>query len=173
MIQSILGKVPQIHEQVFVAEGSSIIGDVQIEAHSSVWYNAVIRADVGPVVIQEGSNVQDGAVIHVSHSQGTRVGKGVTVGHNAIVHAATIGDYTLVGMGSIILDGAQIGKHCIIGAGALVTGGTIIEDGMLVLGSPAKVIKTLSEAQIQGLYESAEHYIELSKVYRQECQQGE
>ena len=166
MIQRFKDKEPEIHESVFIAEGSQLIGDIQIEAESSIWYNAVIRADVNQVVIKQGTNIQDGTVIHVSHTCPTIIGKGVTVGHNAIIHGAQIGDYTLVGMGSIILDGAKIGKHCIIGAGALVTGGTVIEDGMLVLGSPAKVIKPLTDEQIKSLYDSANHYIELSKDYK-------
>lgn len=166
MIQRFKDKEPQIHESVFIAEGSQLIGDIQIEAGSSVWYNAVIRADVNEVIIKQGTNIQDGTVIHVSHTCPTIIGEGVTVGHNAIIHGAQIDDYTLVGMGSIILDGAKIGKHCIIGAGALVTGGTVIEDGMLVLGSPAKAIKPLTDEQIKSLYESANHYIELSKNYK-------
>ena len=166
MIQNFKDKTPQIHESVFIAEGSQLIGDVHMEANSSIWYNAVIRADVNQVVVKQGANIQDGAVIHVSETCGTTLGEGVTVGHNAIVHAAQIGDYTLIGMGSIILDGAKIGKHCIVGAGALVTGGTVIEDGMLVLGSPARVIKPLTDEQIEGLYDSANHYIELSKTYK-------
>ena len=166
MIQRFKDKEPQIHDSVFIAEGSQLIGDIQIEAESSIWYNAVIRADVNQVVIKQGTNIQDGTVIHVSHTCPTIIGEGVTVGHNAIIHGAQIGDYTLVGMGSIILDGAKIGKHCIIGAGALVTGGTVIEDGMLVLGSPAKPIKPLTDEQIKSLYDSANHYIELSKDYK-------
>lgn len=166
MIQNFKDKTPEIHESVFIAEGSQLIGDIHIEANSSVWYNAVIRADVNQVVIKKATNIQDGAVIHVSDICPTIIGEGVTVGHNAIVHAAQIGDYTLIGMGSIILDGAKIGKHCIIGAGALVTGGTVIEDGMLVLGSPAKAIKQLTDEQIKGLYDSAKHYVELSKDYK-------
>lgn len=166
MIQRFKDKEPEIHESVFIAEGSQLIGDIQIEADSSIWYNAVIRADVNQVVIKQGTNIQDGTVIHVSHTCPTIIGEGVTVGHNAIIHSAQIDDYTLVGMGSIILDGAKIGKHCIIGAGALVTGGTVIEDGMLVLGSPAKVIKPLTDEQIKSLYDSAKHYVELSKGYK-------
>lgn len=166
MIKRFKDKEPQIHESVFIAESSQLIGDIQIEADSSVWYNAVIRADVNQVVIRQGTNIQDGTVIHVSHTCPTIIGEGVTVGHNAIIHGAQIGDYTLVGMGSIILDGAKIGKHCIIGAGALVTGGIVIEDGMLVLGSPAKVIKPLTDEQIKSLYDSAKHYVELSKTYK-------
>lgn len=168
MITGIKGKFPAIDESVFVAEGTQLIGDLIIEKDCSVWYNAVIRADVGEVRIKEGSNIQDGAVIHVGDTQGTYIGKGVTIGHKAIVHGATIEDYTLVGMGSILLDGAKIGKHCIIGAGALVTGNTVIEEGMLVLGSPAKAVKPLTEAQIKSLYDSANHYIELSKIYQEQ-----
>ena len=166
MIHTFQGKTPKIHENVFVAEGSQLIGDIQLEADCSVWYNAVIRADVNKVVIKQGTNIQDGAIVHVSSTHPVIMDEGVTVGHNAIVHGATIGAYTLVGMGSTILDGAKIGKHCIIGAGALVTGGTVIEDSMLVLGSPAKAIKPLTKTQIQGLYDSASHYIELSKQYK-------
>lgn len=156
-----------IHETVFIAEGARIVGDITIGEDCSIWYNAVIRAEGLPVYLGPESNIQDGSVIHVGYEHATTIGQGVTVGHRAIIHGATIGDYTLVGMGSIILDGAKIGKHCIIGAGALVTGGTVIEDGMLVLGSPAKAVKPLTEEQIKSLYDSAGHYVELGKTYKQ------
>lgn len=156
-----------IHETVFIAEGARIVGDITIGEDCSIWYNAVIRAEGLPVYLGPESNIQDGSVIHVGYEHAVTIGKGVTVGHRAIIHGATIGDYTLAGMGSIILDGAKIGKHCIIGAGALVTGGTVIEDGMLVLGSPAKAIKPLTEEQIKSLYDSANHYVELGKTYKQ------
>lgn len=168
MITGIKGKFPKIDESVFVAEGTQLIGDLIVEKDCSIWYNTVIRADVGEVRIGEGSNIQDGTVIHVGYTNGTYIGKGVTVGHKAIVHGATVGDYTLVGMGAIILEGAKIGKHCIIGAGALVTGNTVIEEGMLVLGSPAKMVKPLTKGQIESLYDSASHYIELSKEYQEQ-----
>ena len=159
-----------IHETTFIAEGARIVGDIAIGENCSIWYNAVIRAEDFPVNIGPESNIQDGSVIHVGYEHGVQIGKGVTVGHGAIIHGATIGDYTLIGMGSIILDGAKIGKHCMIGAGALVTSGTVIEDGMLVLGSPAKVIKPLTEEQIKSLYDSANHYVKLGKQYKQKQQ---
>lgn len=167
-MRGINGKEPWVDESVFVAEGAHIIGDIRVDANCSIWYNAVIRAEGHPVCIEADSNIQDGSVIHVGYEHGTSIGKGVTVGHRAVIHGATIGDYTLVGMGSIILDGAQIGKHCIIGAGALVTSETVIEEGMLVLGSPAKAIKPLTKEQIESLYDSAKHYVELGRAYKEE-----
>lgn len=167
-MSEIKGKKPCIDESVFIAEGAHLVGDVRVEANCSIWYNAVIRAEGHPVCIQSDSNIQDGSIIHVGYEHGTYIGKGVTVGHRAVIHGATIGDYTLVGMGSIVLDGAQIGKHCIIGAGALVTSGTVIEEGMLVLGSPAKAIKPLTKEQIDSLYDSTKHYVELGQAYKEE-----
>lgn len=159
------GKLPQIDENVFIAPTSVLAGDVQIKKDSSIWYGVTIRADENKVIIGEKTNIQENTVVHVCKEHPTIIGEGVTIGHKAIVHGAEIGDYTLIGMGAIVLDGVKIGKNCLIGAGSLVTSGTVIEDGMMAFGSPAKVIKPLTHEQIQSLYDSADNYVELSKEY--------
>lgn len=164
-IESFDGHVPQIHESVYVADSADVIGRVKMEEESSVWYNATLRGDINEIVIGPRSNVQDNAVIHLSDDYGTYIGEYVTVGHSAIVHAATVKDEVLVGMASVIMDGAVIGERSIIGAGALVTGGMIIPPGSLVLGSPAKVVKTLDVKDQQGIKYWAEKYVRNSKKY--------
>jgi carbonic anhydrase/acetyltransferase-like protein (isoleucine patch superfamily) len=156
---------PSIHGSAFVAASADIIGRVKLEEESSVWYNATLRGDINEIVIGPRSNVQDNAVIHLSDDYGTYLGELVTVGHGAIVHAATVKDEVLVGMGSCILDGAVIGERSIIGANALVTGGTIIPPGSLVVGSPAKVVKTLDLADQQNVKHWAEKYVKQSRKY--------
>ncbi len=135
---------PEIHRSAFIAGSADVIGRVTIHEDASVWYNATLRGDINEIVIGERSNVQDNVVIHLSDDFGCHVGELVTVGHSAILHACTVKDEALIGMGAIILDGAVIGERSIIGAGALVTGGTVIPPGSLVLGSPGKVVRTLS-----------------------------
>ena len=158
---------PRVHSTAFVAPGAEIVGDVTLEAESSVWYQTVLRGDINRIVIGPRSNVQDGSVIHLADDYGTFVGELVTVGHKAILHACTIADEVLVGMGAIVLDGAEIGARSIIGAGALVTGGKIIPAGSLVLGSPAKVVRQLSLEEQSGIKVWAEKYVALSRAYRE------
>ena len=133
------GKHPVIHPTAFIAPTAVIIGDVTIEERASVWYNAVLRSDFNPIVVRRGANVQDCAVIHVTPRSGVDVGAGATIGHSCVIHAATLGEECLVGNGSTVLDGARIGVRAMIAAGSLVTPGTEIPDGMLAMGSPAKV----------------------------------
>ena len=133
------GKHPVIHPTAFIAPTAVIIGDVTIEERASVWYNAVLRSDFNPIVVRHGANVQDCAVIHVTPRSGVDVGAGATIGHSCVIHAATLGEECLVGNGSTVLDGARIGVRAMIAAGSLVTPGTEIPDGMLAMGSPAKV----------------------------------
>ena len=152
-----MGKVA---EWVFIAEGAKIIGDVELGEGSSVWYNAVIRGDSNPIVIGENTNVQDNAVLHVSHSHALKIGDYVTIGHGAIVHGCTIGNNVLIGMGAIVLDGAVIEDNCIIGAGALVTQNKKVSEGSLWLGNPAKWIRELTEMEISSIRENAEVYAE-------------
>ena len=158
---------PTIHPTAFVAPGAALIGDVTLAEESSVWFQTVLRGDINRIVIGPRSNVQDGAVVHLADDLGTFVGELVTVGHKAILHACTIADEVLVGMGAIILDGAEIGARSIIGAGALVTGGKKIPPGSLVLGSPAKVVRTLSSEEQAGIRVWAEKYVALSRAYRE------
>lgn len=148
----------KIAEWVYIAEGAKITGEVEIGKNSSVWYNAVIRGDSNPIVIGENTNVQDNAVLHVSHSHPMSIGDNVTIGHGAIVHGCTIGNNVLIGMGAIVLDGAVIEDNCIIGAGALVTQNKIIPKGSLAFGNPAKVLRPLTEEEKQSILENANQY---------------
>ena len=166
-LATFLAAKPRIHETAFTARGADIIGDVTIEEEASVWFQTVLRGDINRIVIGPRSNVQDGAIVHLADDYGTFVGELVTVGHKAILHACTVGDEVLVGMGAVILDGTEIGARSIIGAGALVTGGSKIPPGSLVLGSPAKVVKTLSLEEQAGIKVWAEKYVALSRAYRE------
>jgi len=159
-------KWPTIHESVFVAASADVIGRVVLSEESSVWYNTTLRGDINEIVIGPRSNVQDNAVIHLADDYGAYVGELVTIGHSAIVHACTIKDEVLVGMGACILDGAVIGERSIIGANALVTGGTEIPPGSLVLGSPAKVVKTLDSKDQRGIKKWAEKYVGNAKKFK-------
>ena len=160
-----LGSNPQIHSSAFVAGNATVIGDVQLGEESSVWYQCVLRADINRIVIGRGSNIQDGAVVHLADEFGVEVGEYVTVGHKAILHACTIGDEVLVGMNAVVLDGAEIGARSIIGAGALVTGGKKFPPGSLILGSPAKVVRELSVEDQAGIRVWADRYVQLSREY--------
>ncbi len=156
---------PVIHSSAFIAPGAVVIGDVSLGAEASVWFHTTLRADIQRIVIGARSNIQDGAVIHLASDLGTYVGELVTVGHRAILHACSVEDEVLVGMGAIVLDGAEIGARSIIGAGALVTGHKKIPAGSLVLGSPAKVVRQLTldeQSEIKGW---AEKYVVLSRAY--------
>lgn len=154
-----LRKKPRLGRGVYIAKGAVVIGDVTLADRSSVWYNAVVRGDINRVVIGEGSNVQDNAVIHLADDHPCVLGDYVTVGHSAIVHACTVEDDVLIGMGAILLDGAVVGTQSIIGANALVTQGTRIPAGSLVLGSPAKVIRRLTRRERNGLKYWADKYV--------------
>ena len=149
-------------EDVLICDGACVVGDVTLGKGVSVWYNAVIRGDKGPIVIGENTNVQDGVVMH----NVTRVGVGCTLGHNAIVHGCTIGDNVLIGMGAVVLDGAKIGDNCLVGAGALVTGKMDAPAGSMILGSPAKVVRPLTEAEIEDIRESMREYLALAEDCR-------
>jgi gamma-carbonic anhydrase len=154
------GLTPILGQDLFIADNSRIIGDVQIGDRSSIWYSVVIRGDVMPIRIGEEVNVQDGTVIHGTHEKwGTTLHRRVTVGHLAMLHGCEIGEGTLVGMGSIIMDGVKIGDHCLVGAGSLVTEGTQIPPRSLVVGRPAKVKRSLTEEEILLLEKSADNYL--------------
>ncbi len=153
-------KKPEIHSS-YIAQNATVVGDVTIEKDASIWYGAVLRGDRGAIAIGRGSNIQDNCVIH----EHTTVGKGCTVGHSAILHGCTVGDNCLIGMGAIVLNDAVLGEHCLVGAGALVTARTVAPAGSLLLGSPAKVVKTLTPEQIQDIYDDAELYRRLSEEH--------
>jgi carbonic anhydrase/acetyltransferase-like protein (isoleucine patch superfamily) len=156
---------PTVAENCYVAPSASLIGDVTLCEHSSVWFQSVLRADLNSIRVGPGSNIQDGAVIHVSDDFPTIIGARVTVGHSAVLHACTVGDEVLIGMNSVVLDGAEVGPRSIIGANALVTAGTKVPPGSLFLGSPGRVIRTLTPEEQEGLATWAERYITLAKAY--------
>lgn len=152
----------------FLAPNATLIGDVHLHLNSSVWFNVVIRAENDSITLGEDSNVQDGAVLHVDPGKPLRIGKGVTVGHKAMLHGCTVGDYSLVGINAVVLNGAKIGKHCLIGANALVPENMEIPDGSMVLGSPAKIKRPLSEQEKKMLEMSAAVYVKNGERYTQE-----
>ena len=158
MIKEFDGIMPEIDESVFVAESADIIGDVKIGKNSSIWYNTVLRGVEHAIRIGENTNIQDGTVIHVGWDVDTVIGDNVTVGHNALVHGCKIGNNSLVGMGAIVLNGAEIGEYCMIAAGALVTQNKKFPDGVLIMGSPAKVVRELTDEEKQSLIKSADDY---------------
>ena len=155
-----------IDKSVFIADGAKVVGEVEIGANSSVWFNAVIRADLDSVKIGEASNVQDNAVVHTSKNFGVKIGDNVTVGHSAIVHGCTVGNNVLIGMGAIVLDGAVIEDNCIIGAGSLVTQGKVIPAGSLAFGNPVKVVRQLTDDEIRSITENAISYVEEAENYK-------
>jgi len=157
---------PQIDPTAYVAPQAVVIGDVRLAAHSSVWPTAVLRGDINFIEIGEGSNIQDGSIVHLADDLPVRVGKLVTVGHRAILHACTVEDECLIGMGATILDGAVIGKGSIVGAHALVTKGTRIPPGSLVMGMPAKVVRPLRPEEIADIRSWAEHYLALAPLHK-------
>ena len=153
----------KIDENVYIADGAKVMGDVTIGENSSIWFNAVVRADMDTITIGSNTNIQDNAVVHQDEGFPVRIGDYVTVGHGAIIHGAEIGDNVLVGMGAIIMNGCKIGKNSIIGAGAVVTQGMIIPEDSLVLGCPAAVKKAVSSEQAEHSRHNALHYVELAK----------
>lgn len=164
---------PVIDETVFLAPSADVIGRVWIGKESSIWYNTTLRGDINEIRIGDQTNIQDNAVIHLADEYPCLIGNLVTVGHSAIVHACTVKDEVLIGMGAIILDGAVIGEQSIIGANALVTGGTEIPPGSLVLGSPAKVVRALSKEEREEVKDWALKYVKQSRVYLKEQEGGE
>ncbi len=158
-LDTFLRKRPTLGKDVYLARGAVVLGDVTLGDYSSVWYNAVVRGDINRIVVGHHTNVQDNAVLHLADEYPCIVGNYVTIGHSAIVHACTVGDGCLVGMGSVILDGSVVGKECLIGAKALVTPGTVIPDGSVVMGTPAKVVRSLSDQERLELKHWAEKYV--------------
>lgn len=148
-----------MENKIYIAPGAAVVGDVVLENNVSIWYNAVLRGDRGQIRIGENSNVQDNCTIH----EGTTVGKGCSIGHNAILHGCTVGDNCVIGMGAIVLNGATLGEHCLVGAGAVVTGKMNAPAGSLILGNPAKVVKPLTQEQIDYIYTDAQLYVQLAK----------
>lgn len=156
----------KIDESVFIAEGAHVIRDVVLKKNSSVWFNAVLRGDEDQIIIGEGTNIQDNCVIHCGQGYSTVVGNGVTVGHLALLHGCTIGDNTLIGMHSTVMNGAVIGSNCIVGAGSLVTEGTIIPDGSVALGRPARVIRKMTQKDLEQIAGDTKFYIRQAQSYK-------
>ncbi len=157
---------PDIADSAWVADSAQLIGAVTLHENASVWFGAVLRGDNARITIGRNSNVQDGTVIHCDTGYPCDIGENVTVGHQVMLHGCTIGEGSLVGIQSVILNGARIGKHCIVGAGALVTEGKEFPDGSMILGSPAKVVKTLTPEQVERLRLSALHYVDNARRYK-------
>lgn len=168
-ILSYQGKVPKIHESVYVAPTATIIGDVEIGEGSSIWFGAVLRGDVMPIRIGKEVSVQDNAVVHVTGGMSsTVVGDRVTVGHTAILHGCIVGNDCLIGMGAVVLDNARIADGCIVGASSLVTMGSTFEASQMILGSPAKPRRPIKPQERTMIELSAQHYVELSHTYLEE-----
>ncbi|RCW58287.1 MULTISPECIES: gamma carbonic anhydrase family protein [Halanaerobium] len=153
---------PKVAENTFIAPGSKIIGNVELSEHSSVWYNSVVRADLARIKIGKFSNVQENSTIHVEQNRGVEIGDYVTIGHNAVIHACKIADKSLIGMNTTILSGAKIGEGSIVGAGAVVPENAVIPPGSLVLGVPAKIVRSITKEKIIELKQHAIHYAELA-----------
>lgn len=161
------GKSPRLHDTVFVAPGARIIGDVEMGADVSVWYNTVVRGDVHWIKVGAETNIQDGSVLHVTEQQNPLlIGSRVTIGHMVMLHGCTIEDLALIGIGSIVLDGAVIGREAFIGAGSLVTPNTMIPPRTLCLGRPCRPVRDLRPDELEGLVQSAAHYVEHGRSYR-------
>ncbi len=159
------GVAPDIGADVYVAPGAQVIGRVVLGNRASIWFGAVLRGDNDPIRIGEESNVQDGVMIHADPGVPTTIGDGVTIGHHAIVHGATVGDRSLIGMGATLLNRAVIGADCIVGANALVTEGKVFPDGSLIVGAPARLVRPLTDAEIAGLRLSAATYVANARRY--------
>jgi carbonic anhydrase/acetyltransferase-like protein (isoleucine patch superfamily) len=157
---------PRLAESVWVADSAQIMGNVELAEDASVWFGVVIRGDTECIRIGRGTNIQDGSVLHADVGKPLTVGDNVTVGHKVMLHGCTIGDDSLIGIGAVVLNGAKIGKGCLVGAGSLVTEGKEFPDGSMIMGSPAKVVRELTETQKAGLKLSAQHYIENANRFK-------
>lgn len=166
MIYAIGERRVEVKGEFWVADSAQVMGSVVLGHNVSVWFNAVIRADMDTITIGDNTNIQDGAVLHVDADTPLTIGEGVTVGHKAMLHGCTVGDNSLIGINAVVLNNVKIGKNCLIGANALVPEGMEIPDNSLVLGSPAKVVKQISEAQEKLFQLSAMHYVAQSQFYK-------
>ncbi len=160
------GVAPRVADSAWVAENALVIGDVSLGEHASVWFGTTVRGDTATITVGAGSNIQDGSVLHADDGLPLTIGAHVTVGHQVMLHGCTVGDESLIGIGAIVLNGAKIGRNCLVGAGALVTEGKEFPDGSMIIGSPAKVVRQLTPEQIEGLRQSAKHYVENAERFR-------
>lgn len=166
-IYSLGEKRPVLADSVWIAPNAIVIGDVRLGADVSLWWNTVLRGDNDPITIGDGTNVQDGSVLHTDEGVPLTLGANVTIGHMAMIHGCTVGDDSLIGIGAIILNRAVIGRECLIGAGSLIPEGKIIPERSLVLGSPGKVVRQLTDEDLARIRHTAEHYIRHSRNYRE------
>jgi len=171
-LEKYLGQTPDVARAAFVAANATVVGAVTLGAGSSIWYGCVVRADLNTIAIGEGTNVQDLAMIHLADEHGVTVGRHCTIGHGAILHACAIGDECLVGMGATILDGAVLGDRCLVGARALLTQRFVAPPGSLILGAPARVVRTLSEAEQAGLRRWADKYLVVARAHAARAGRG-
>ena len=171
MVHRIGDKQPRTDQALFVAWNAEVAGDVTLAPDSSVWFGATLRGDIEPVTVGRGSNVQDGAVLHTDFDLPCVVGERVTIGHQATLHGCRIGDGCLIGMGAIVLSGAVIGAESVVGAGALVTEGKTFPPRSLILGSPAKAVRTLDDASVEKVKKNGEVYVKLAGEARASCQE--
>lgn len=159
-------KQPVISSNYYIAPGAAVLGDIHLGEDVSIWFNAVLRADNDAIELGDGTNVQDGAVLHTDEGYPIKLGERVTVGHKAMLHGCTVGDGSLIGINAVVLNGAVIGKNCLIGANALITEGMQIPDGSMVLGSPGKVVKQLDAKALASIDAGAQHYIDKIPLYK-------
>ena len=160
------GVAPTVADSAWIADSAQVMGRVELGEDVSIWFGAVLRGDTETLRLGRGTNIQDGSVLHTDVGKPLVLGENVTVGHRVVLHGCTVGDGSLIGIGAIVLNGAKIGKACLVGAGALVTEGKEFPDGSMILGSPAKVVRQLSPAQIEGLLASARHYVDNAARYK-------
>lgn len=166
MLYALDQRIPEVADDVFIADTARVIGSVRLQPGSSVWYGCMLRGDMDWITVGDNANVQDGAVLHTDAGVKLVVGRGCTIGHQAMLHGCTIGENTLVGIQSVILNGAVIGRDTVVGAGSVVPEGKTFPDGVLLLGSPAKVVRELTPPQIQMITLSAQHYVKNARQFR-------
>lgn len=171
MLYKLADLKPTINSTCFIAPNATLIGDVTLEENASIWFNVVIRADTDKVVIGKNSNIQDGSILHLDKGFPLTIGDNVTVGHKVMLHGCTIGDNTLIGMNAVVLNGAKIGHNCVVGANALVTENMEVPNGHVVMGSPAKVVKTLDEKTFSMLKAGAMHYVKNGQRYQEHLEE--
>ena len=166
MIYSLGERYVEIRGDYYVAPSASVIGSVVLGNDASVWFNCVLRGDNDIITIGDNTNVQDGSVLHIDEGVPLTLGANVSIGHKVMLHGCSVSDNSLIGINAVVLNNARIGKNCLVGASALVTEGKEIPDGSLVLGSPGRVVRSLTEAEIEGISKIAEHYVQKSALYR-------
>jgi carbonic anhydrase/acetyltransferase-like protein (isoleucine patch superfamily) len=162
---------PHVHASCFVSDSAQVIGSVELEQDASVWFNVVLRGDNDLIAIGRESNVQDGSIIHTDSGIAVRIGRGVTIGHRVMLHGCEVGNYSLIGIGAIVLNHVKIGSHCLIGAGALLTERKTIPDRSLVIGAPGRVVRELSDDELRALEDSAAHYVQNARRYKQDLRE--